>query len=144
MKTILIIEDGDEYEAFASLFLAEAFEIEAAHSAAEALAFAENTPVDGFLLDMRFDRAEESALAGDAEETAKRLFAGDIGMAHRYLKEHQGTLILAELRKAGHHQVAVFVHDFPRGRLRNLEQLYGNVKAAPSFDAALIERLLNE
>jgi len=49
--------------------------------------------------------------------------------------------VLAEIRKAGFAQRAVFVHDFPEERLKNLGRLYGDVHAVPSFDAAAIGAL---
>jgi len=143
MKTLLIIEDGDEYEAFACLFLKAAYDLVAVHSAEEALNFLNTQKVDGFLIDLRFDRAPESVLAGDIETTAGRLFAGDRSKAVGYLKDNQGTFILAELRQQGHTQRALFVHDFAQKRLHNLRQLYGDVEAVPSFDAAMILRAFN-
>ena len=142
MKRVLLIEDGNEYEEFARLFLADACEIVAAHAAAEALAIAGSTAIDAFLVDLRFERAQTESLIGDVDETAKRLFAGDRARALRWLKDQQGTLVLAELRKAGHGQPAVFVHDFPRQRLENLRRLYGDVRAVPGFDASAIRAAL--
>ncbi len=140
-KRILIVEDGDEYERFARLFLADACRLLTAHSAKEALAVLAANSADGFLMDLRFDRAPESVLAGDIEGTAERLFGRDRTEAVRYLKEHQGTLILAEIRKAGHRARAVFIHDFPSRRLENLRRLYGDVVSFPSFDAAQIRKV---
>jgi CheY-like chemotaxis protein len=139
---LLVIEDGHEYEEFARLFLAERFEVVAAHSAEEALARMADGGADALLIDLRFERAKEADLIGDADGMAKKLFAGDRARAARWLKEQQGTLILGALREAGHAQPAVFVHDFPPRRLKNLEKLYGKVGAVPSFDAAAILREL--
>lgn len=139
---LLLVEDGHEYEEFAQVFLSDAFEIEAARSAAEALERAARTRFDAFLVDLRFERAPEEALAGDVEDVARRLFAGDRARALRWLKDQQGTLVLAALRRAGHPQRAVFVHDFPRQRLENLRRLYGDVRAVPGFDAAAIREAL--
>ena len=141
-KRVLIIEDGDEYESFARVFLADRCHFLAAHGIDEALAILIDERADAFLIDLRFDRSSEETLAGDIEETATRLFAGDRAEALRYLKENQGTLILAVLREAGHHGRAVFVHDFPKGRLDNLRRLYGDVAAVPSFDAGSIAEAL--
>ncbi|MEZ4340753.1 MAG: hypothetical protein R3B82_29375 [Sandaracinaceae bacterium] len=137
MPTLLVIEDGDEYEEFARLFLADRFEhIVAAHTATEALAAAAGA--DALLIDLRFERARAEDLLGDAEDAAQRLFAGDLDRARRWMKEQQGTLILGALREAGHDQPAVFVHDFPERRVKNLRKMYGRVGAVPSFDAAAI------
>ncbi len=141
-KHIVIVEDGDEYEQFARLFLGDQCRISAAHSAAEALRLLQDDPADGFLIDLRFDRAPESALAGDVGETARRLFSGDRDAAVRYLQDQQGTLVLGELRRAGHHGPALFVHDFAPRKLENLRRLYGEVLAVCSFDARLIREAL--
>ena len=141
VPTLLVIEDGDEYEEFARLFLADQFApILAAHSAEEALALAPRATA--LLIDLRFERARTEDLLGDIEEVAGRLFAGDRSRATRWLKEQQGTLILGALRGAGHHQPAVFVHDFPNRRLSNLRRLYGAVGAVPAFDASAIRQSL--
>ncbi len=141
MPALLVIEDGDEYEEFARLFLADRFDpIVAAHTATEALAAAPS--VDALLIDLRFERARPEDLLGDAEDAAQRLFAGDLERARRWMKEQQGTLILGALREAGHQQPAVFVHDFPPRRVKNLQTMYGRVSAVPSFDAAAIAAAL--
>lgn len=142
MARLLVIEDGDEYEEFARLFLADRFAIEAARSAAAALAAMSARGADALLIDLRFERARKEDLIGDVDAVATRLFAGDRARAGRWLKEQQGTLILGALREAGHAQPAVFVHDFPTRRLANLRALYGRVGAVPSFDAAAIVRAL--
>lgn len=136
MPVLLVIEDGPEYEEFARLFLAERYAIVAARSAAAALARAPEA--DALLIDLRFERARPEDLIGDAEDAARRLFAGDVERARRWLKEQQGTLILGALREAGHAQPAVFVHDFAPRRLENLNKLYGRVGAVPGFDARAI------
>ena len=138
MKRVLVIEDGTEYAEFARLFLGPDFQVAAARSAAEALATAAAGPVDVLLIDLRFDRAPADVLVGDLEGTALRLFAGDQERALRHLQDQQGVLILAELRKAGHAQPAVFVHEFPPRRLANLRRLYGDLRTVPSFDAAAL------
>lgn len=135
---LLLIEDGTEYEEFARLFLSPACEIHAARSAREALEMAESLAPEAFLIDLRFERAAPADLVGDLDDTAARMFAGDRTRALRWLKDQQGTLVLAKLREAGFSQRAVFVHDFPARRLENLRRLYGDVGAVPGFDAAAI------
>lgn len=142
MRRILIIEDGDEYREFAELFLGSEFLLRQVRSGTAALSVLGAEPIDALLIDLRFDRATEASLCGDIEAVAGQLFAGDRARAARYLKDQQGALILAEVRRAGHHQPAVFVHDFPPRRLVNLQKLYGRVEAVPTFDAAAIRRAL--
>jgi CheY-like chemotaxis protein len=141
-RSLLVVEDGHEYEEFARLFLADAFRVEACRSGDEALAAARRAPPDALLLDLRFERAPAETLLGDVEGTAARLFAGDRTRALRYLKEQQGALVLAHLREAGIDAPAVFVHDFPARRLENLRKLYGRVEAVPTFDASRIRAAL--
>ena len=76
-RSLLVIEDGHEYEEFARLFLADGFAIRAAHSAAEALARLTEAPADAFLVDLRFERSPVEHLIGDVDATARRRFAGD-------------------------------------------------------------------
>ena len=133
---LLVIEDGHEYEEFARLFMAPPFDVVAAHRASEALEWAPEA--GAFLIDLRFERASREDLLGDVAGVAQSRFGGEEERAARWLKEQQGTLILAALREAGHAQPAVFVHDFPARRLNNLKRLYGAVGAVPSFDAQAI------
>lgn len=135
---LLVIEDGHEYAEFARLFLSDAYEIHAAHSADGALALLESHGADVLLVDLRFDRAAPEGLVGDVDETARRLFGGDRARALRHLQDQQGALVLGALRTRGFQQRAVFVHDFPPRRLENLRKLYGDVDAVPSFNAAAI------
>lgn len=141
---MLVVEDGTEYEEFAKTFLGERYDVTAARSASEAIAALKQAPVDVLLVDLRFERAPADTLVGDVESTARRLFGGDRARAIRWIKDQQGTLVLAEIRKAGFAQRAVFVHDFPEERLKNLAKLYGDVRAVPSFDAAAIDALFTE
>lgn len=144
MKQLLVIEDGSEYRDFARLFLQPEYEISHATSAASTLAVLRERPIDRLLVDLRFDRAPTSELIGDVTATAAQLFGGNQGRALRYLQDQQGILILAELRRCGYRQGAVFVHDFPPKRLQNLQKLYGAVRAVPTFDVAAIRRALDE
>jgi len=147
MRRLMVIEDGHEYEEFARLFLADDFEIFAAHSATEALEMLAlemlaTGGVDAFLLDLRFDRAPEDTLVGDVDGLAGRRFGGDRSRALRHVMEQQGALVLGALREAGHAEPAVFVHDFPPRRLSNLCRLYGDVRAVSGFDAAALHDAL--
>jgi hypothetical protein len=142
MKTLLVIEDDDEYAEFARLFLGARFHVAAAKRLCDALACLRTLPVDGLLIDVRFDRAPASDLIGDVSATATRLFAGDRERALRHLQEQQGILILAELRAAGFGQKAVFIHEFLPRRLENLRRLYAPICALPAFDAAALLQAL--
>lgn len=139
---LLVIEDGEEYREFAQMFLAERWDVVPARSLAEARAALESGPIGAMLVDLRFERARPEDLTGDVTEVAQRMFGGDTQRALRWLKDQQGTLVLAALRSAGHTQRAVFVHDFPKERVANLRRLYGDVASVPGFDArAILEAL---
>ena len=140
MKQLLVIEDGDEYAQFARALYAGEFVVHQAKTAAATLAILQRQSIDALLIDLRFDFASPQDLIGDVVGTASSLFGGDTRRAVRYLQDQQGVLILAELRKHGYPQPAVFVHDFPERRLQNLRKLYGQVTAVPAFDAAAIRR----
>ena len=141
-RRLLIVEDGHEYEEFAGLFLADAYELRAAHSAAEAREVAASWAPHVCLLDLRFERTAPEALEGDVEGLASRRFGGDRGRALRHLQDQQGTIVLARLREQGWDGRALFVHDFPARRLANLRRLYGDVRAIPRFDAAAMREAL--
>ncbi len=140
MRRVLVIEDGDEYAAFVRTFLADVCVCEEAHSGAEALQ--KGARAELFLVDLRFERAPREALLGELDDVAERLFGGERARATRYLQDQQGTYILRALRAAGHHQRAVFVHDFTPRRLENLRTLYGDVLATPTFDVAALRALI--
>ena len=96
MRRLLVIEDGTEYGEFARLFLSDAWDIEVARSAAEALDRLARSGFDALLVDLRFDRAPRDALVGDLDGTARRLFAGDEGRALRHLHEHRPVRVACE------------------------------------------------
>jgi len=139
---LLVLEDGTEYQEFARMFLADRWEVVPARSADQALEVLKEAPVGAMLLDLRFERAQPEDLTGDVTAVAQRMFGGDTQRALRWLKDQQGTLILKVLREAGHHQRAVFVHDFAEDRLANLRRLYGDVHSVPGFDAVAIGEAL--
>lgn len=138
---VLIVEDGMEYLEFATVFLRD-WETRRAGNADEALRMLGAWTPDALLIDLRFERAAEETLLGEVGATADRLFGGDRIRARHYLEDNQGALILAEIRRAGHHQPALFVNDMPERRLANLQRLYGDVRAVPGFDAAAMQRAL--
>jgi hypothetical protein len=144
LQHLLIIEDGSEYTEFARLFLQLDFVIHQAQSARKTLEALLRIQMAALLIDLRFDRAPAEVLLGDVAVTAVRLFGGNQGRALRYLQDQQGVLILAEVRRHGYRQPALFIHDFPARRLANLRKLYGEVSAVPTFDAAAIRGMLRK
>jgi CheY-like chemotaxis protein len=144
MRKLLVIEDGSEYTEFAQALLGQEYQVFQAQTGSAALALlsshATSQPIDALLIDLRFDRTPMPDLLGEVKGTAMRLFGGDSARAIRYLQDQQGILILAEARRLGHRQPAVFVHDFPERRIQNLRKLYGAVCAVPVFDAGEILR----
>lgn len=142
LRRLLIVEDGHEYEEFVRLFLGQRFDVRVAHDAAEALRVATDFEPEVLLLDLRFERTPADALEGDADELAARRFGGDRARALRHLQDQQGTIVLAQLRAEGITARALFVHDFPARRLSNLQQLYGDVCAIPTFDAQAMAAVL--
>lgn len=138
MQTVLIVEDGREYVDFFELFLKGDFDYVHAQSGEQALARLAENEVTLIVLDMRFERSPAEDLLGNVEQIAEQYFGGDLGRAHRYLEENQGTLVLAELRAHDFEQPVLFVSDMPQRKLENLRKLYGSVHAVPNFDAAAI------
>jgi hypothetical protein len=137
LPLLLVIEDGDDYTAFARLFLSEQFRPVCAKSLREALPHCQEATA--ILLDLRFDLSPKENLIGDIAETAQKLFGGDATRALSYLKENQGIFILAELRKQQCKAPALIINDLPPRRLGNLRALYGAVSAVPDFDARSIK-----
>lgn len=148
---VLVIEDGTEYVDSLTRFLADGFAFVRAGSGPVALA-ALSAAGDGFgaaVLDMRFDRAPESELLGDAGQVAEQRFNGDPVAARRHLEDHQGTYILAAIRDAGHALPVVLSYDFggePK-RWQRLAARHGPIAyaaddAGPAEIGALIRGLL--
>jgi hypothetical protein len=133
LPLLLVIEDGDDYTTFAKLFLSDRFQPVCAKSLRDALPHAKQAVA--ILLDLRFDLSPQEDLIGDIVEVSNKLFGGDANRALSYLKENQGILILAELRKQNCHAPALIINDLPARRLANLRSLYGKVAAVPDFDA---------
>ncbi len=125
--TILIVEDGDEYlEALTAL--GAACNWVQARSAADAGARVAREPVACVVLDMRFDRIPREHLAGDLTATVRQV-GGDVERAWRYLAQHQGLFVLAELRSAGWQGPALLAYDFTREarRFDALRSLYAPI-----------------
>lgn len=126
---VLVIEDGEEYIRTLGRYLGEGFTATRAGSGPEALTLLRELAFDVIFLDMRFDRAPEALLLGDADAAAARM-GGDLSLARQFLVENQGTYVLAALREAGVVLPVVFSYDFdgePR-RFRNLQERYAPLR----------------
>jgi hypothetical protein len=110
-KTVLIVEDGDEYFDNLSRFVPGPRYLQA-HDGRSALARIAAEDVALVYLDMRFDRIPEADLLGDRERAA-RSHGGDPARALRYLAHNQGLFILEALRAHGHAGLPVILaYDF--------------------------------
>jgi DNA-binding response OmpR family regulator len=108
---VLVVEDGYEYFDTFRRFLTEGFEWVRAGAAREALQLIQERSFDAVLLDMCFDRIPPADLLGDVAEAAER-FNGDKHKGLRFLQEHQGNYILADLRASGCALPVVISYDF--------------------------------
>ncbi len=145
-RTLLIIEDGDEYLRFFSRHLNQYTYLQA-HSHLECVEILEHRrlPVEGIVLDIRFDRVPRAHLIGNVEEIAERMF-GDISeqeAAWQYVIDNQGYLILRDLRDSGFEQPALLIADLPPRQRTNLGRIYGEVGVVDSFDRSAIQRELS-
>ncbi len=139
-KTILIIEDGDEYLDNLSRFV-EGPRYLQAKSGKQALEILREREVDLIYLDMRFDRIPLSDLLGDHDKAARER-GGDEQAAWKHLQINQGLFILHELKKSGFEKIPVILaYDFSREerRLANLQKQYPRLRWAP--DAVTAEAI---
>lgn len=124
-RTVLIVEDGDEYTESMTNFVPGPRYLQA-RSAAAALACLAAEPVDLIYLDMRFDRIPRAELVGD-HAAATRARNGDPQRGWRFLQNNQGLYILAALHAAGHGAMPTLIsYDFSRepARWRRLSKRY--------------------
>ncbi len=148
-KTVLIVEDGNEYLENLTRFAPGPRYLQA-HGGHEALTLLRAHAVALVYLDMRFDRVPRETLLGDHAQATRD--HGSAEKAYRHLAQHQGLYILAALREHGHAALPVILaYDFSR-ELRRFELLS---RAHPSLtwmpDAASadevrarIERLIDK
>ncbi|MCZ7582075.1 MAG: hypothetical protein M5R36_01390 [Deltaproteobacteria bacterium] len=145
-RTVLIIEDGDEYRDNLARFVPGPRYLQA-HNAAEALRLLKEESVDLIYLDMRFDRIPRADLVGDHARVTREQ-NGDAERAWRYMEVHQGLFILDELRRAGFGAMPVILaYDFSREekRYEALRALYPNLRWVPdAVTPAEIQALINE
>jgi CheY-like chemotaxis protein len=140
MSSVLIVEDGTEYLEFFQLFLAQEHEYLQARDGQTALELLAQRSIDLVVLDQRFDRCPPEQLLGDVDQVAHDFFGGDMVRGERYVTENQGAFILEHMRRRELSHPVLFISDFPRRKLRNLQQLHGAVFAVPHFDAQAIRR----
>ena len=131
-RTVLIVEDGDEYLENLSRFVPGPTYLQA-RSGAGAVELLTEQDVDLLYLDMRFDRIPRGDLLGD-HAAATREQNGDPERGWRYLQNNQGLFVLAAVADAGHDDVpVVLAYDFSRegARLRNLRKRYPRLAWVP-------------
>ena len=146
-RTILIIEDGDEYRDNLTRFVPGPAYLQA-HSGAEALVALAREPIDLVYLDMRFDRIPRGELLGD-HAGATREHNGDPERAWRYLETNQGLFILDGLRRGGFGDIPVILsYDFSREpqRAAHLQTVHPSLRwvrdaVTPEEVAALVDEL---
>jgi CheY-like chemotaxis protein len=119
---LLVIEDGHEYTDLLARFMPE-LDVTRAGTGPDALELLGQRDFDAIFLDMRFERAPESALLGDIGSALDR-HNGDPGRAIAHLQDHQGLYILSALREAGRALPVLIAYDFSLeparwGRLRD-------------------------
>ncbi len=127
-RTVLIVEDGNEYLENLSRFVPEPKYVQT-HNGAEALAALQQGGIDLIYLDMRFDRIPLPELLGD-HVAATRQQNGDPARAWRYLQNNQGLYILHHLSQNGFAtHPTIISYDFSRetGRFQFLQQKNPNL-----------------
>jgi CheY-like chemotaxis protein len=147
-RTVLIVEDGNEYLDNLSRFVAGPRYLQA-HDGSSALEVLRQGPVDLLYLDMRFDRIELGQLLGD-HALATREHNQDPHKAWKYLQNNQGLFVLEAVRAAGFVGVpVVLAYDFSREekRFSHLKRLHPSLNwvpdaVTPSEIVALMERLV--
>jgi len=131
-KTVLIVEDGDEYLENLSRFEPGPRYLQA-HGGRQALELLAAHDVALVYLDMRFDRIPEHDLLGD-RPSVERSHGGDSARALRYLARNQGLFILQALREAGHaHLPVILAYDFSSElpRFNHLARLHPSLTWVP-------------
>ncbi len=131
-KTILVIEDGDEYLENLERFVPGPHYVQV-HTGAEVINYLKSNPVDLMYLDMRFDRIDEADLLGDLDAVTREQ-NGDIIKAQKFLQNNQGLYILAALKERGLDRVPiVLAYDFTREtkRLTHLQKIYPTLDWVP-------------
>lgn len=147
-RTVLIIEDGNEYLENLGRFVPGPRYLQA-HCGAEALELLAAQAVDLVYLDMRFDRTPHADLLGD-HVTATREHNGDPLRAWRFLENNQGLFILDALRRSGSgHVPVILAYDFSREapRWQRLKALHPSLHWVPDAITpealrALMEQLM--
>ncbi|MBI5495218.1 MAG: hypothetical protein HY904_09315 [Deltaproteobacteria bacterium] len=147
-RTVLIVEDGDEYLHNLARFVPGPRYLQA-HDGREACALLAREPVALVYLDMRFDRVPLESLLGD-HAAATREQNGDPARGWKYLQNNQGLFVLDAIRRAGFAQVPVILaYDFSREekRLAHLRRANPRLNwvpdaVTPAEITALMEKVL--
>ena len=135
-RTVLIVEDGDEYLENLTRFVPGPTYVQA-RSGTRAVEILRTRPIDLIYLDMRFDTRQNN---------------GDPLRGWRYLQNNQGLFVLNALSAAGfaNHPV-VLAYDFSREatRLRHLQTRYPRLTwvsdaVTPEEIRALMQRIFAE
>lgn len=110
-RSILIVEDGDEYRENLGRSVPGPRYLQA-HSGGEALGILRQEKVDLIYLDMRFDRTDRRLLFGDHEAICRQTGAPP-EQAWRQLETNQGLFILEGFRREGFGELpVVLAYDF--------------------------------
>ena len=149
-RTVLIVEDGDEYLENLTRFVPGPTYVQA-RSGTQAVEILRTQPIDLVYLDMRFDRIPREDLLGD-HAVATRQNNGDPLRGWRYLQNNQGLFVLHALRAAGFaNRPVVLAYDFSReaARLRHLQTRYPRLTwvsdaITPEEIHALMQRVFAE
>jgi PleD family two-component response regulator len=147
-RTVLIVEDGNEYLENLSRFVLGPRYLQA-HDGKAALSMLRTERVDLLYLDMRFDRIDLGLLLGD-HAAATREHNQDPHKAWKYLQNNQGLFVLEAVRAAGFVGVpVVLAYDFSREekRFAHLKRIHPSLTwvpdaVTPSEITGLMLRLL--
>lgn len=143
---ILVVEDGNEYLANLSTFVADGIAYRQARSGREACRMLGERPADLVYLDMRFDRIRDEDLLGNVVELTAR-FNGDLARARRFQQDNQGLFILSELRAFGFSGPVILSYDFgsEERRFRALRARDARLSYCPDYaDAQTIRKAIDE
>lgn len=144
-RTVLIVEDGNEYLDNLSRYVQGPRYLQA-HDGKTALETLRAEPVHLIYLDMRFDRIELDRLLGD-HAAATREHNQDGARAWKDLQNNQGLFILEAVRTGGFSRIPVILaYDFSREdkRWQHLKKLHPSLNWVPDAVTPVEIRALME